>query len=207
MEGIETGKDRVKKICDILRKDTLEPAQKEAEGILLQARERAERLLEESRSEAERLLSEARAQIVQERELFQTSLVASSRQAVETLKHLIEEKLFAPQLAQSIAQSMQDPHTIAKLIDAVAKALEKEGIDAPMQVYIASAVSARAVTNLLSGYILEKLKGKGVLLSPIEGGILVKLEKEQITIDISDAAVRELVARFTRKDFRELFFA
>ena len=45
MKGIDAGKDKVKKICDVLRKETLEPARKEAEEIIQQAEAKAAEIL------------------------------------------------------------------------------------------------------------------------------------------------------------------
>ena len=44
MKGLETGKDKIQKICDALRKETLEPAKQEAREIV----EKAHRLVVES---------------------------------------------------------------------------------------------------------------------------------------------------------------
>ena len=49
MKGIETGKDKVKKICDFLRNETLDPARHEADSILENAREKAEKILFEAK--------------------------------------------------------------------------------------------------------------------------------------------------------------
>ena len=47
MKGTETGKDEVKMICDILRRETLDPAMQEADEIIRSAKERAEELMQE----------------------------------------------------------------------------------------------------------------------------------------------------------------
>ena len=44
MKGFETGKDKVKKICDVLKKETLEPAKEEAERIIAAAKLRGKRI-------------------------------------------------------------------------------------------------------------------------------------------------------------------
>jgi V/A-type H+-transporting ATPase subunit E len=45
-----------------------------------------------------------------------------------------------------------------------------------------------------------------VLVSSIGGGIEVKLLDQNMTIDLSDTAFKELVAGYIRKDFRDLVF-
>jgi len=59
MEAVETGKDKVKKICEVLRKETLEPALQEAEGIVGEANGKAEAILEQAKAKAQMMIQEA----------------------------------------------------------------------------------------------------------------------------------------------------
>lgn len=206
MKGTETGNDKVKKICDILRRETLDPAINEAEQIVLSAKQQAERIIAAGLKEAEKLKDEARQDIERQKNVFQSSLNQACKQALESLKQSIEEKLFNQQLARTITSYTQDPKVLAQLISAVVKGIEKEGTDVALSVYVPAAVPARSVNMLLAQDILDKLKEKGVLIGTLAGGIEVKLHKDNITIDISDAALKELVAGYIRKDFRELIF-
>jgi V/A-type H+/Na+-transporting ATPase subunit E len=206
MKGTEPGKDKVKKICDILRRETLEPAEIEAEQIVSSAKEHAEQIIAAAQSEIERLHEDARQEIERQKNVFQSSLSQACKQALEVLKQNIEEKLFNRELSSLMTKHTQDPKVLAQLVTAVIKGIEKEGIEAALSVYIPAAVPARAVNMLLAHEILEKLKEKSVLIGPLTGGIEVKLHKENITVDISDAALKELVANYIRKDFRELVF-
>jgi V/A-type H+-transporting ATPase subunit E len=206
MKGTESGKDKVKKICDILRRETLEPAEIEAEQIIRSAKEQAEQIVAVAHKEVEKIHLEARQDIERQRNVFQSSLSQACKQAIEALKQGIEEKLFNQELTRLITKHTQDPKVLAQLVTAVVKGIEKEGIEAELSVYIPATVPARAVNMLLAHETLEKLKEKSVLVGPLTGGIEVKLLKENITIDISDAALKELLANYIRKDFRELIF-
>ena len=204
---MEAGKEKVKKICDLLRKETLEPAQEEAERILEEARAEAGRIVEKGRQESEELLKEARETIEREKEIFQTSLNQACRQSLEFLKEQIEEKLFNAQLKKVIEGQTQDPKVLSEITTAVVKAIEKEGIGANLSVFIPASVPAEKVNALIGATILERLKEKGVLLASIGGGIQVKLVDENVMIDLSAETLSELLASYTRKDFRELIFA
>jgi V/A-type H+/Na+-transporting ATPase subunit E len=206
MKGIETGKDKVKKICDILRRETLDPALNEAEEIIRSAKEQAQQIIASGRSEAEKMKEEAYQDIERRKNVFQSSLLQACKQAIESLKQSIEEKLFDQELGRLLTKYTHDPKVLAQLIAAVVKGIEKEGIEASLSVYVPAAVPARSVNILLAHEILEKLKEKSVLVGPLTGGIEVKLHKENITVDISDSALRELVANYIRKDFREMIF-
>ncbi|MBS0647669.1 MAG: V-type ATP synthase subunit E [Verrucomicrobia bacterium] len=206
MKGLETGKDKVKKICDVLKRETLEPAKQEAEGIVASAREQADEILADAHREAKKMVENAHLEIEKQKTIFQASLTQACRQTLEVLKEKIEHQLFNPELSKLVARPMQDPKLIAQLIHAIIHALDKEGTEADLSVVISSAISARAVNELLASDVIQRLKEKGVLVSSIGGGIEVKLLKDNITIDLSDETVKELVAAYIRKDFREFIF-
>src|SRR3990170_4430527 len=95
---LEKGDEKIQKICDALRKGTLEPAQKEAERILKEAKAKAEQIIKEGHQEANRHLEEARAEIEKERNVFHSSLEQAGRQALEQLRQAIEYDLFSQEL-------------------------------------------------------------------------------------------------------------
>jgi V/A-type H+-transporting ATPase subunit E len=206
MKGLETGKEKVKKICDVLRHETIEPAKQEAKEIVDNAKREAEEIVHAAKREAKKILHDAQTEVQKKEMVFQASLKQASRQAVETLKTDIENKLFHPGLTRLLTQPLKDPNIIAKLIETVITALQKDGIDANLSVYIPASIPARAINELLVQKILEKLKEKSVLIGGFNGGIEVKLHKENITIEISENSLREVLSQFIRKDFRELFF-
>ncbi|MFI5334287.1 MAG: V-type ATP synthase subunit E [Chlamydiales bacterium] len=206
MKGTETGKDKVKKICEALRRETLEPAMQEAEELLKEAREKAEHILSEAHKEAERVHAEAKAKIEREKVIFQAALTQASKQAVQYLKQLVEEKFFNRELSQQLVKPLQNPQVLADLISSIVQGVQKEGVDLDLSAYISSKIPARAVNDLLTKEILNQLKEKSVLLASIGGGVEVKLRKENVTLDLSDLALKELIANYIRKDFREIFF-
>lgn len=206
MKGTDTGRDKVKKICDILRRETLDPAINEAQQIIDSAQEKAAEIIALSVKEAERMKEEARRDIEKQKNVFQSSLNQACKQAMEALRQNIEEKLFDRELARLITQHTSDPKVLAQLIDAIVKAVAKQGMEGDLSVYLPAAVPPRSVSTLLAHGILDKLKEKELLVGPLTGGIEIKLHKENITLDVSDAALKELVANYIRKDFRELIF-
>ncbi|HSX03275.1 MAG TPA: V-type ATP synthase subunit E [Rhabdochlamydiaceae bacterium] len=206
METLETGKDRVKKICEVLKRETLEPAIREAEEIVINARAEAEKILEKAKKKSAKMIEEAQKEIDRRQNVFQASLSQACRQAIDMLKEQIDEKLFNPKLSEIITQPMKDPKVIAQLITTIIKSIEKEGIESDLSVVIPAAIPAREINELLGKEILEKLKEKSVVLGPIKGGIEVKLHRDKITIDMTDKALKELVAGYIRKDFRDFFY-
>ncbi len=206
MKGIETGKDKVKKICDVLRRETLDPALKEAEEVVLSAREMAKGIIAAAQAEAQELKEAASKERERQKNILHSSLSQACKQAVEALKQNIEEKLFTQNLARLITKQTQDPRILSDLITAVIKAIDKGGVDVVLSAYIPAVVPARSVNTLLAHEFLERLKEKSVLVGSLTGGIQIKLHKENMTLDLSDQALQALVAEYIRKDFREMLF-
>jgi V/A-type H+-transporting ATPase subunit E len=206
MKGLETGKDKVKKICDLLKKETLEPARHEADALIAEAKKLADQIIQQAREQAEKTINQAREEIEKQKTVFQASLSQACRQTLDMLKEKIEFKLFDPELNQLILKPLQSPSIIAKMIDAIVGGIEKDGIDSNIDLLVSAAVEPREINELLSSHVLNRLNGQSVKLSSIGGGIEVKILKDHITIDLSDTAIRELVANYIRKDFRALVF-
>jgi V/A-type H+-transporting ATPase subunit E len=206
MKGTEQGQDKVKKICDILRRETLDPAIDEAEQIVHSAKERAAAIVAAAGKEAEQMKENARLEIERQRNVFQSSLNQACKQALQSLRQSIEERLLDKELSRLTTERTNDPKVLSQLIDAVVRGLEKEGIDGPLSVYLPAAVPARAVSELLARSVLDQLQEKNILIGSLTGGIELKLHKGNMTLDLSDKALKELVAGYIRKDFRELIF-
>ncbi|MGL4539497.1 MAG: V-type ATP synthase subunit E [Candidatus Rhabdochlamydia sp.] len=203
---METGKDKVKKICDVLRKETLEPSQKQAEEILAQASLQAQEIIAQAHLKQKQLFADAKEQIGRERAIFESSLSQTGRQVIESLKQEITENIFNKELLHLLKEEMSKPEVLSRLINAVIGAVEKEGIESDLSVYIPEAVSAREVNALLIQNILDKLQEKSVLIGSIHGGIELKLHDKNITIEITDASLEELIKRYSRRDFHETIF-
>ena len=74
MKGLETGKDKVKKICDVLKRETLEPARQEADEIIASARRHADEILADAHKESKRMVEDALGEIEKQKGIFQSSI-------------------------------------------------------------------------------------------------------------------------------------
>lgn len=206
MENLDTGKDKIKKICEILKNETLQPAKEEAKKILEVAEQEARNIIRDAESKAENMVLAAKAKMSKERELFESSLRQACRQGVESLRQDIENKLFNSELSAWVAKQTVDPQVGAQLINALVTAIEKEGSSADFSAYVPSQVPCEKVNALLMRQVLEKLREKSVVVGEFMGGVQLKLRDHQLTLDLSDEALKELIGQYIRKDFRELLF-
>ena len=207
METSEHGQDKVKKICEALKNETLDPARREAEIIIKDANIQADKILAKAREKANGMIEEAKATISQEKATAEAALKMAARQTVESLKQIVEKEFFNKELAQLIDGEMKKPEVIAKLVETVVKAIEKEGIEADLEAIVPKSVPAESVNSALGSAIVDRLKAKGVVLGEIEGGAEVKMLDKHLTLDISDEALKNLLAEYIRDDFRELIFS
>lgn len=206
MKSLEQGQDKIDKICEALRLETLEPAMKKAEEILEEAKRTAEHKIREAEREAQEIVQKAKAETEQQYKVFQSSLAQGAKLALEKLRQEIEHQLFNPGLEALIVQESSDPKVIGRIINALIEAVEKEGFASDLQAEVPKSAKASEINALIAKNILEKLEGKSVQLGSFKGGARVKIGSKKMTIDISDEALKELLASFASKDFRNFIF-
>lgn len=207
MRTLEKSQDKIQKIADELRKEALEPAHEEAKKIVEAAKKEADNLIHQAKEEATRIKQEAHKFIEQEKNVFYSSLEQASKQAVESLKQKIEEKVFNPEIHHHLTHAINNPKEMAKLIEVIIASIEKEGVSGDLSIAISKNIKAEELSNYLGKQIYDKLKENQVTIGDFEGGAKIKIHQENLTLDISEEAISDLIARYIRKDFRKLFFA
>jgi len=206
MKNVDTGKDKIKKLCDILKDETLQPAKEEAEQIVKVAEKNAHQIIRDAEAKAEQILEVAKAKMEKQKELFHSSMKQASRQGIEALKQDIENKLFNDELSDWLKKNTADPEIGAKLITVLVKAVEKEGVSADFSSVVPAHVPADKVNALLAKEIVDKLRERSVTVGEFIGGVQLKLHDRKLTLDLSDEALKELLGHYIRKDFRQLLF-
>lgn len=206
MKQLDTDQDKIQQICDILRKETLDPAEKRAAEIIEEAKAEASRIILEAENEADRIVQKAQAETEQQRKVFESSMVQAGKQGVDMLRQQIQETLFAPELEKLIAEQSRDPKLIGQIIEAFVSAIDKEGLDSDLVAYIPKNITPKEVTQALSASVANRLTPEGVEVGSFKGGAKVRLVNKRMTVDMSDDALRDLLAAFIRKDFRKWVF-
>lgn len=206
MDQLETGKDKIRKICDLLKSETLDPAKLEAQTIIAKAEEKSRAIIQEAEKNAKNILDKAHKEMESERKVFDENLKSASLLALEALRQDIENKLFDGQLATWVEKQSVDPKLQSELFKALVTALEKEGTSSDFSAYIGKGVSKEAFLAAVGQQVVDRLKKKELLVGEFVGGIQLKLHDKQMTLDISNEALKELLGRYIRKDFRRLLF-
>ncbi len=206
MNTLEKGKDKINQICDLLRKDTLDPAKREAEQIIADANKERDKILSETNNEAARILEDARRTIEKDKRVCLTALEQAGKQALEALKQLVQEKLFNEEIESIISSQAKDPQIVARLINAIVEGIEKEGISADLLAYVPQHISVEEVNKHLMNNVISKLKEGNIEVGSFKAGAKVEIKDKQLTIDISAEALRDFLNSYLREDFRRFLF-
>lgn len=206
MKTFDNAQDKIQQISDQLKKETLEPAETLAKEIIRDAEEKAKKIIAEGEKEKNRLIQEARQAIEKERNVFKSSLLQASSQSIEALKQAVLNEIFDKELDSQVKAYSKKPDVIAKIIKALVSALEKEGIHSNLEVIIPKEVPSKEVVMHLADLALKKLEDGPISLGEFEGGVKIKLLGKEITFDVTDQSLKELISSYTPKDFRELIF-
>lgn len=206
MKGLESGKDKIQKICDVLRHETLEPAKQEAKEIVENARLQAQEIMKDAQAKADSLITNAKIEIEEKKKVFEATLQLTCRQTIELLKQKIEEKLFNQNLSDLILKETADPKLISHIIDSFMKGMQERGLEEEFVAVIPKNVSARMINSMIATNVLQSLQKQSVVLGDFAGGVQIQMKGRNITVDISDAALRDVLARFIRQDFRQMLF-
>lgn len=206
MHDLENGEQKIQKICEYIRNETLDPARQQAKEIIENAHIQAEQIIKKAHSEKDRLINDAKKEIQREKKVFESSINLAIKQAIEDLKQKIEDELFSKNLKDLVLKTVKDPKIIANVINSIVQSIEKYGLDQNISAYVSKDIDVKNLNALLLPQVLDKLKEKEVVLKDFEGGVKIKLHDKQITIDISDKAIRDLISEYIRSDFRALIY-
>lgn len=207
LKAIDSGKDKVKKICDALKKETLRPAKEEASRLIDSAKSESEGIVADAKAQAEKLISAAKDKINEERNVFEASLNLAAKQSLSALRESIEKTLLHKELGSLLQKHTSDPHLLANLLNAIVKGIEKEGLGADLMAVLPNGAKVEEVTKHLLDEVKKQIGETGITLDDIGGGVKVMVKDENFTIDVSEEALKQLMTSYVQEDFRKTFFS
>ena len=207
METLEKGKNKLGQICDILRKETLEPAQGEAQKIIEDAKGEAQKIIEKANLDAKSIIDDAHQKVEQEKKLFETSMDLGVKQTFHQLKELIQNKIFNDELLNLSNKVISEKDLLSKIVAAVVSAVDKEGLDARFSVYINEAISTEEFSKYLAEKALSRVKsGEIAIETSSSSGARVVLKDQKMSVDISEQSLKELMGSFLKESFKDVLF-
>lgn len=207
MRGVlKAAKGKIQQICDLLKKETIEPAQQQAAEILENAHLQADKIVEKAEKKAASILEKAEVEKKQKFKAFEASIALAMKQALSALREKIEKKLFQERLGEEVEKAAQNPELIAPMIQALSDAVEKEGLSEEMELRLPKAIHPEQIAKYLIGKTWEQLKHSALYLEELKGGVQLKIKDKNLVLDMSDQALTELLDPYIRKEFRSLLF-
>jgi V/A-type H+-transporting ATPase subunit E len=203
---LETADNKVKEICEMLRKETLEPAQNQAKKIIEDAEKEAEELIQKAREEIQHMREKNKLELEKELKVHEGSIQLAIRQGLSVLRQQIE-KMFSSQLDLEIERDMGKEDAVALAISVIFGLIEKEGLGVNLSVMIPKHVDVSSICGKLRHDFAEKVKKTAIQIDDIKGGALVKLKDKKMSIELTDAAIKELLASFVIPELREKIFS
>lgn len=206
MKTLENENEKVNRICEHLRKEALEPAEKQAAEILQNANNQSDEIVKKAEKRANEILEQAKAEILREKQVFHSSLAQGAKQSLEMLRQEIIQNLFNPQLEALVVKQTQSPEVVARIIDALLQGIKTSGIAGNTKAYIPNDVSIDEVNHLLLNEVVKTLEGQSVEIGNFKGGAQVKLMDKNIVLEMTESALKELISEFIRADLRKYIF-
>lgn len=201
-----TLEERLISICQTVRTEALDPALKDAEEIRRLAESQKEAILAQAEKKAKELIAEAEKKVKETKLALHSSLEQASRQAIDLLKEKIEQSLFQPAVEKYLNIAMDSNKKSADLLEAIIVSIRQNGVFGDISAEIGKHLSKTVVAEEIAKEALTNIKNGEIRVGNHAWGVVVKVEKSHILIDVSDQAIRELLSGFLRQEFRKLIF-
>lgn len=205
MKAFDTGNDKVRKLCEVLQKDTLDPAREEALQIVERAHEEAQRIIDEANTHAKELIEEAKERINQEKQVFETSVALSAKQAISSLQQDIEGILLEKGFSSLVKKALSSEIATGKLLEVLVQSVKEAGIEGSLLAVLPAHVKKDEVCAVMAQEAIEAIQNMTVEPT-LRGGVQLKIVDQNLVLDFSDQVVKELLSTYVREDFREKIF-
>jgi len=204
MKHLDTGSDKIKKICDAIRYETLEPAKQQAKLIIEQATDQAASIIQEARVQAETILENAKKLHEKEQNIFESSLAHAAKIFKEKLKLEIENHFLSPSLSQISSTLFHKDQLCAQLVSAFIEGLKNKSLNGDLSLIISEGLNKEEFVKAISSNIKNLISS--VQTSHIAPGVSIRSEKDNLRIDLSEKQINQALLDSMRADFRKYFF-
>jgi V/A-type H+/Na+-transporting ATPase subunit E len=204
---LETSNDKIKQICDEISVKTIRPAKVEAQKILDEAQKDSQAIIKAAQKEKEALIESAQNEIMQKRNVAEASLNMAIKQGIAKLKEEITTKLFSHAMQRLLQVELDKESSISKVIDAVVKAIEKEGLDADLQLALAQGVNKDQVMALLAGTVADRLKSENVSIGTFKAGAQITIKEKNLVLEVTDDTLKEILSTYCIDELKEKIFS
>ncbi|NGX31221.1 MAG: V-type proton ATPase subunit E [Chlamydiae bacterium] len=201
MKDLFNQEHKIQKICDQIKKETLDPVLKEKEDIEHQAKTMYDQLIREGHEEKEKIIQSAQGEIDQRLGIFKKAIDSAKQQTMDYLKQELEKGFFKKSVLLSIQKQAQEESIVAEFIKSLASDFETLS---NVEIDVSKHTDLKKLFSYFTQDFVKKIEANVIQLEGLEGGALVKIKDQYLTIDMSDKAIFDLLLKFLRKEFHEL---
>jgi V/A-type H+-transporting ATPase subunit E len=204
----------VQDLIDRLKTDGVSRGKIEAEALLADARKQSMAIRDEARQEAESILASARSEAHQIEENGKQALRLAARDATLKLKESFQHE-YKRRFAGLVSQTLSDTDFLKKLILEIARRSVPHDTDEPIEVLLPSDThdhhdgadgGSEALSHFVAGLTGDMLR-EGVTFGTSDStsaGVRVRLQQQDVEIDLTEETVSTLLMRFLAPRFRAL---
>jgi V/A-type H+-transporting ATPase subunit E len=211
----------VEALINRLKEQGIAAGQERAESIVTDAQKRAEWILDEAELEAQLIINNAKAEAEALKAAGEDALKLAARDVFLRLRDTLLGS-FSREVTRVVGKQMTQEDFLEKLILALAgRVRDQTGIDDNRQVVIQlpedvigveelrrnpEELREGALTQFTASIAAELLRAgvKFEVSGDLDGGLLIKLEDDNIVIDFSDQTVAALLLEHVQPRFRAL---
>ncbi len=198
---------KVQEIVSLLKNDGVEAGRVEAERIVAQAREEAAAIVKQAEAERDRAVDEAG----REKEKLQAAAEANIRMAVSQginlFKQAVEHKLLDASVMERVKKELSGD-TVGSAVLTIVEAFARSGFASnDLSIILNPEEAASLRTSLLAG-VAEKLSSDTrieVKEAAIPDGFVITSSGGNLTLEVTEETIQEVLLAFLRSDFRKLF--
>lgn len=202
----------VQALIDTLREQGVSAGKTEAERIVAAAKREAESLVDSAKRDAARIRESAKREVDSERRAAHEALQLAARDtALELKSHLVSR--FRSQLGQLVHNTLQDTDVLKDVLLELARDtrnhLDQDHADKPTRILIHTDANKKGdpLADLTRNIARDMLKDSVTIAaapSRKRAGMRVQIVGEDVEIDLSDAAVTDLLVQHLLPKFRDL---
>jgi V/A-type H+-transporting ATPase subunit E len=202
----------VQALIDTLREQGVSAGQTEAERIIAAAKHDASALIENAQRDAARIRESAQRDLENERRAAHEALQLAARDtALELKSHLVNR--FRSELGKLVHNTLSDPevlrHMLLELAQDTRAHLEQDHRNKPTRILIHTDAKQTGdpLAELTRSVARDMLKDTVTIAaepSRKHTGMRVQIDNEDVEIDLSDAAITNLLAQHLLPRFRNL---
>jgi V/A-type H+-transporting ATPase subunit E len=218
LDTAEVTSSGVETLIERLRQEGVSAGRSEGERIVQNAQNQAEEILRKARRQAEEVVAQARREAEQTTSAGEDALRMAARDTVLKMREELGQKLES-RVRRLVTEELEDRQLLAQLVlEVVASAVADSGVATARKVEIELpeevldpeklGESPQELTGPLSDLAKQVATAsfrEGVSfekLGPGGQGIRVRLVDESIEVDLSDAAIAELLLQHLKPRFR-----